>query len=316
MFLGGLPSSMEEAYKKYLLAVGLTATNFARNRRNVPRTLNMDKGRWASNPCLLDKIYSSWMCGGKSMTDDMVLNLVRSIAEPRAVSRKAHQACLSPGTAERLRRAYLGPPAERRHIVFVLLNLEFCLTTEAQDLYFDWLGFAETCQRMWSEIHAALDALGDVYGDHYGRVPPIMAMQILDEARLAQWFAEGVEGRAPADVPAYVRENAEGAGAAWDVIQRVARKGMKVSLGRRDPLIYGLDDGLRAWVGDQQIFRVLSKDIDKSIYPHLPAPLARQVYANWPLADVDRAAVLRMNLEKSQRREDKLRFDGYRDTKD
>lgn len=300
---------MEEAYKKYLLAVGVTATNFARNRRSLPPKLNMDKGRWVSNPCLLDDIYKNWMCGGKVMTDDMVSDLARSIADPKAIARKAHQAGLPAQVGEEFIRAWSSKADGHHHqqhhhhktMTATLMNMALYVTTEAADLYFDWLSFAETCQRMWNQIYEALDALrADDPGRKTNlRAPHTAVEEILDEARTMQWMAEDIVGKEDGsardvDVPAFLRGHARGAAVSWDVIQKLNRKGMKVSFGSSD----GGGDRFRdvkAWVGDQELFRALSKALGESVYPNLTPSLASRVYRNWPLDDVRQSAVLRMS---------------------
>ena len=196
-----------------------------------------------------------------------------------------------------------------RNITSVLRNLEFFIETEAADLFFEWLPFIETCQRVWDEIYTAIDALEDedgTYGpesksDDGCRLPYATAMEILEEGSSIQQLAENWERLESVDeVRAYVRDHATGAGVAWRTVQRIIREGIKVPLDLkdRDELLYDPNSGdLSSWVGDQHVFRVLSRDLGSTIYPHLLPPLMDKIYANWPSADLDRAAVRRMNLE-------------------
>jgi hypothetical protein len=83
LFFGGLPTSMEEALKKYLLAQGISATNYARNRRSD--RLKTDQGRCPSNPCLLEGILADLMSGGEAMKDLMVLDLIRAVTDLKSL---------------------------------------------------------------------------------------------------------------------------------------------------------------------------------------------------------------------------------------
>ncbi|KAI0849444.1 hypothetical protein F5Y00DRAFT_269426 [Daldinia vernicosa] len=278
MFVGGLPRTMEEAHKKFLLAAGVTATNFARNRRSTKPKLNMEMGRWASNPCLLDGVFSNWMCGGQVMTDDMILNLVRAIGDPEAIATKAKQVGLSPEVEERCREAWSNPD---RRMTTILGNLGFYIISETSDLYFDWLSFAETCQKIWTQIRGILNLRAPDHAAHS------MVIEILDQAQKCQWMAE-VDKE---DVTSSLRKNATGLVQSWGVIQKVCRKGMKVS-SEKDNEQY---KDARAWIGDKELFNVMSRTLDESSYPHLSPSLAQKVYKNWPVADKSTSAVIRMN---------------------
>ncbi|CAJ2501691.1 Uu.00g045440.m01.CDS01 [Anthostomella pinea] len=282
LFLGGLPGSMEEAYKKLLLASGVTASSFARNRRNADPELNSEKARPVSNPCMLDAIFAFWMSGGEFMTDDMILNLVGVISDPKTVAQKARQAGLSPKDEAELSKPWFKPD---RPMTAILGNLTFYIMTESSDLYFDWYSFAESCSKMWDQIRESLREHTD--DENASSVPNIMIVHILDEARKCQWLAEELKQ----DVATSLRQHAFGLVRSWEVFQERSRKGMKVSFGKNELL-----KDTKAWFGDQQLFRVTSKALGESPYPHMSRALVGRVYKNWPEDDLQRSAVIRMNL--------------------
>ncbi|KAI2779910.1 hypothetical protein F4815DRAFT_163251 [Daldinia loculata] len=278
MFVGGLPRSMEDAHKKFLLAAGVMATNFARNRRSTKPKLNIERGRWASNPCLLDGILSNWMCGGEVMTDDMILNLVRAIGDPKAIAAKARQVGLSPAVEEKCCKVWSNPD---RHMTTILGNLGFYIVSETSDLYFDWLSFAETCQKIWTQIHDTLNLQAHDHAAH------TMVIKILDQAQKCQWMAE-VDKE---DVTSSLRKNATSLVQSWGIIQKVCRKGMKVSFEKDDERY----EDAKAWAGDKELLSIMSRTLDESSYPHMSPSLSQKVYKNWPVADKSNSAVIRMN---------------------
>ncbi|KAK7743340.1 hypothetical protein SLS62_010663 [Diatrype stigma] len=104
------------------------------------------------------------------------------------------------------------------------------VTTEAADLYFDWLSFAETCQRVGNQIYEPLRrAAGRGLRAEGEPEPPRAAHS-----------GRGDPGRgsddANANVPTFLMEHHARGGAvvSWDVIQKLGRKGVKVSFGSSD----------------------------------------------------------------------------------
>ncbi|KAH9908419.1 hypothetical protein F4778DRAFT_795844 [Xylariomycetidae sp. FL2044] len=264
LFFGGVPKSMDEACKKVLLANGATVRNFARNRRSSQPRINENKGRWVSNPCVFDNIFMNWISGNEAMTDNMISDLVRTINDPKVIAEKARQASNVMSTPEikELSQSRLKPD---RSIPAILGTMAFFIKTESNELYFDWLSFAESCQRIWGQIR---NTLKEETGKSFEPVETSMVLSILQEARACQCMAEGLG------------EDVD-----------TSRKAMKVVSEGGERL-----EDTKAWVGDQQLFRMMSKRLDESTYPSLSSNLIRdRLYKNWSLEEINHSAVLRMN---------------------
>ncbi|OTB11268.1 hypothetical protein K445DRAFT_26831 [Daldinia sp. EC12] len=279
LFIGGIPQSMDEAYRKFLLATGVKATNFARNRRSTKQKLDLAGGRWATNPCLLDSILSKWMCGGELMSNDMIFELVRAIGEQKAIDEKARQVGMTQEMKEKCPKVWSDPS---RTMYETLGALGFFIISEIGDLYFDWLSFAETCQRIWTQIHDTLELPKSERPHH------ITVMHILHEAQTCQLVAEADKKK---DVASSVRKHATGLAQSWAIIQKICRKGMKVTFGKDEKRF----KDVKAWVGDKELFNVASKALDESAYPRLTRSFLQSIYENWPEEDVEKSAVILMN---------------------
>ncbi|KAI4861932.1 hypothetical protein F4820DRAFT_41118 [Hypoxylon rubiginosum] len=276
LFFGGLPSSMEEARKKTLLAAGVTAVNFARNRRSTVPNLNMDKGRWVSNPCLLDDVFSNWMCGGKVMTDDMILNLIKVISDPKSAASKAKPAGISSKSTSRSddTRAEAG-----LRKITILTELASHVISETHDLYFDWLSFIETCQKIWSQIYSALDKQNGMQPE---RSPHVSVIDMLDEAQKCQWMSEVDK----VDTNSFVREHATGLVQSWEIIQKVSRHKIPLE---------NIPTDKKIWTGDKELFHVVSKAKGESTYPNLSMSSLQKVYKNWPKEDFNSSLTVGTN---------------------
>ncbi|KAK6952779.1 hypothetical protein Daesc_005073 [Daldinia eschscholtzii] len=278
LFIGGIPQSMDEAYRKFLLAAGVKASNFARNKRSTKQKLDLTEGRRAANPCLLDSILSEWMCGGELMSDDMIFKLVRAIGERKVINEKARRVGMTEEMIEKCAKVWSGP---NRTMYETLGALGFFIIAEIGDLYFDWLSFAETCQRIWTQIHDTLELPKSKRPHH------ITAMHILHEAQTCQLVAEEDKK----DVASSVRKHATGLVQSWAIIQKICRKGMKVTFGKDEKRF----KDVKAWVGDKELFNVASKALDESAYPCLTRSFLQRLYENWPEEDVEKSAVILMN---------------------
>ncbi|XXH01861.1 hypothetical protein Hte_008223 [Hypoxylon texense] len=275
IFLGGLPSSMEEAYRKALLAAGVTAVNFARDRRSTIPKLNMDKGRWVSNPCLLDGVFVNWMCGGKVMSDDMILSLIKVVSDPKSTTSQDKLFGVPLGSASR------SGDARTEDKITILGRLAAQVTAETHDLYFDWLSFTETCQKIWAQIQDVLDKLD---GKKSRFIPHRLLLETLGEAQECQWIAETEKF----DTNSFVREQASKLVLSWKVIQKVNRQSVKIS-SENDPT------DKKVWVGDKELFNVVSKSKGESTYPNLAVSTLQQVYKNWPKEDVNSSLTVSTN---------------------
>lgn len=88
-----------------------------------------------------------------------------------------------------------------------------------------------------------------------------------------------------------MQENVKGIIKSREIIQKLARKEMKVSFGENDENL----ENFKAWVGDKEVFGVISKGLGESKYSRLSASLQAKVYKNCSMEDMARSAVLRMN---------------------
>ncbi|KAI1323372.1 hypothetical protein F5Y16DRAFT_425242 [Xylariaceae sp. FL0255] len=296
LFFGGLPESMEEAFKKLLLSISLTPSHFARDRRQVRSNgvqgvergtmpspkINLAKSRPVADPCVFDQVFGAWMSGGQYMNDDKILDLVNTLADPKTFREKARQQWMNPKTTAQMFSLSSDPNV---HMVGLLKNLSFVVMSEMGNLYFDWISFAETCNRIWDQIvNFATD-----YYNLSGRVIPWgITLQILDEGRQFQWLAEELKQ----GVNSFVRENAYGLSKTWEIIQTINKKGLKVSLGKYDN---SQNEGVKSWVGDKELFRVISKTLGESFaYPIFDEKSVAQVYKNWNEEDMKQCAVVRL----------------------
>ncbi|KAI1773199.1 hypothetical protein F4818DRAFT_423539 [Hypoxylon cercidicola] len=280
LFVGGLPGSMEEAYKKVLLASGVTAVNFARNRRSTAPSVNMDKRRCVSNPCLLDDVFSTWMCGGKVMTDDMILNLVKVITDPKSNAVMARNAGIRPEYASMLNDARETADHGKNTI---LGKLVAHVIAETNDLYFDWLSFMETCQNIWAQIYIALNELD---GKKTKSSPVMLVIDMLDEARKCERMAEVDK----VDAKSVMREIGIGLVQSWEIIQKVNRQALKIS----PETGADIRSGMKIWGGDKELFNVVDK-LGESAYPNLSTLTLQKVYKNWPKEDFNSSVTVFTN---------------------
>ncbi|KAI8963497.1 hypothetical protein F5Y11DRAFT_356297 [Daldinia sp. FL1419] len=278
MFVGGLPTTMDEAFKKYMLASGMPVEVFARNRRQNSKGLKEKSTRWASNPCLLDGVLTKWMHGGKNATEDTIINLIRMISSTGALAVKAKRLGISQEVEAKYQQEWTNPD---RKMTTILENMMFFIINERFDLYFDTLSFAKTCQRIWRQIEKDL-GMGTKGNDAY-----VVITDILDEARFCQLKAK----KKKVDLNSFTRENATYMKKSWNVIQSISRKGMKASFGKSRKEFAGV----KAWVGDKELFNVLSKDFSDGTHPHVSPPVLETFYKNWSSDDKQKSAVARMN---------------------
>ncbi len=214
------------------------------------------------------------------MNDDMIFNLIRVISEPKSVARKTPLLGLSTKYTAAVTKVWTDP---NRSTVAILENMAFQVTAESGDLYFDWLSFVETCQRLWNRIYLRLEELD---GERKTRAPHTAVMDILEEARSCQYMAEEINQ----DVNSFLRQFDGGLSNSWKAIQELNQKGMKVSFREKEHF-----KDVKAWVGDKELFGVMSKSLDESRYPTLPPSIVKRLYTNWSEDDIHRSAVLRMN---------------------
>ncbi|KAJ9157828.1 hypothetical protein NKR23_g50 [Pleurostoma richardsiae] len=159
----------------------------------------------------------------------------------------------------------------------------FCIKTEISDLYFDWLSFLETCQTTLEWILGFLTEQGWVLNDD----APLAAAKILDEGSIVEKLAE----EAKEDVHTSLQRRAQGLAGAWAIIKKHCRKPMKTFFSEGDERY----NKIKARAGDQELFRVMSREFGSCQYRFLRQPLAEKLYKNCSAEDVGRSAVLRMN---------------------
>ncbi|KAI1179018.1 hypothetical protein F4777DRAFT_535287 [Nemania sp. FL0916] len=300
IFSGGLPGSMDEATKKALLSFGVAPSNFARNKREVKARglsgikrgsllhlkntdIKLDKGRPVTNPCLLDKIFSSWTAAGAYISDDRVLELLNALSDPKVLAEKARQRDVD---VEKLKLLNVAPedadnPGALIHSL--LARLTFVVKSEMGNLMFSWASFAKTCRGLWDRIIATTDAL---YGPGPRQISDAL-MVILDEARQLQWLAE--ELNSP-DGPEFVRANAGGLPGSWAIIQEMNKTAAEPPV-NKDNSLFGEK---KMWVGDQEITRVLvSTTFAHCRYPTF-GRLKFRLYEGWKEGEINESLFLDM----------------------
>jgi hypothetical protein len=172
--------------------------------------------------------------------------------------------------------------------------MAFCIAAESGNLYFDWLSFAETCQKIFEQITSFLEEANGGFANKSGPATVAPVFEVLNEAKNHQLDAEDLK----MNVPAYLREKATGIIKSWDIIQNTTRKGVKVFLKDGGELEEHAD--LKAWVGDQELFRVMWTSISESSYPSFPQSVVDKLYKNWLEEDMNRSAVIGKNNNKQE----------------
>lgn len=272
---------MGEAYKKFLLAMGVKPSTFARNRRTTTPQMNTEKGRWVSNPSLLDSILVNWMCGGSLMTDDMILSLMNSISNPEAIKKRAQRfGLLHPGQESEFCKAWSRPD---RSMTDILNNMTFFVTAEASDFYFDWLSFAEGCQIILDHMASFLQERGD---SPKVRSAATTVTKILSEAKDCEWVAQ----EAKVDVTSFLREYATAL-----VESREAIQDMNQAICDMPPTEMKYWKDAKAWESDKNILTVLARNFGQSHYPYLAPSLTAKLYKNWDSDKMDQSCVILAN---------------------
>lgn len=74
LFVGGRPKTIDEGRRKWLLALGCSPSNLARNRRqNAQIKVDQKKVRWLQNSNVLDEHFFTWLHGFELKTSDQAL---------------------------------------------------------------------------------------------------------------------------------------------------------------------------------------------------------------------------------------------------
>ncbi|KAI0179859.1 hypothetical protein GGR52DRAFT_587363 [Hypoxylon sp. FL1284] len=290
LFVGGLPGSMDEAYKKTLLSVGMSAANFAPNRRSTAPNIDVNKGRWVSSPCMLDDVFVTWMCGGSAGAGELLVNLVKVISDPKSATARARLTGMSP-KAISISGDKIRTGADLRKVT-ILARLGAQVMAETHNLYFDWLSFVETCEKIWAQIYSALDQQN---GKKRNRSKHSTLIDMLDEARKCEWMAEA----AKVDAKSVVRENATGLVQSWQAIQKVTRQAANIP-SESDS---NANLGKKAWIGDKELFNVVSKAMGESAYPNLSMASLQNAYRNWSKEDFNQSRTVRTNCSRWPQRE-------------
>ncbi|KAH9909765.1 hypothetical protein F4778DRAFT_13067 [Xylariomycetidae sp. FL2044] len=282
LFVGGRPRSMDEAFKKFMLSAGVTASSFAPDRRGPPK-VNPQESRPLWNPCLLDGVFATWMSGGKVMTDDMITNLVNILTDPKVIPRLAKCNLETP-----IETAFRVPLGCRSENIGILKRMAIVAMSEIPSLYFDWFSFAETCQRIWEELAVALPKRG---GEQAPWEKTGMTAHVLDEARKLQWIAEELN----TDVDAFIRQNASGLALARGIIQKTIQKELGIPT-----IIKGkATELLKRWGGDNELFYVTSKLLKESHLLLFTPAMGTKAYQNWEAEKAMHSMAIIYALEES-----------------
>ncbi|KAI1113765.1 hypothetical protein F5Y14DRAFT_462239 [Nemania sp. NC0429] len=303
LFMGSLPKSAEEAVRKFLLALGVAPSNLARaiQRANVDgkgklgvqtssvwhlgnKGIKWTEGRPVDNPCVLDNIFQKWMAGDTHAGDNLVLELVNMLLDPKVLAEKARQ---SEVNAEELKR-FTQPPKDPNKRGTVMLNLlarlSLVIESEMGSLLFDWLSFIKTCKTLWDRIFEATNGLYEEADSMHTSL-----VRMLDEARDLEGKAKGLD---PPDVASFVRDNALGLPKSWAVIQEA----IKVVVFEHP--IYtnnGALSGKKLFNGDKEIQRILLVSTPFCINPYPSCDrLKSQMYKGWAAKDTNESAILHM----------------------
>jgi hypothetical protein len=154
LFLGALPKTFKEAHKKMLLAAGVTATNFARGRRNSKMIMNLDNSHCFEDRSVLGKLFQDRM--SKEPTTKEANELTRKLIQAIQSSRK-----LPEGTGVPSRS--VSTPSKRQDRDWkpleILEEVREWLIEDGNDLYFDWFCMNRICADIWTKIESTFEAL-------------------------------------------------------------------------------------------------------------------------------------------------------------
>lgn len=282
LFLGGMPSSMDEALRKFLPAPGISSSSIMQYRRSATMpAISGKRGRLVSNPCSLDEYFGKWMDGGKSMNDDTLSGLLKTISDPVAIEKKARKADAPPELATIMRNGYSGPDRPK---AITLANMLLFFTEERGKLFFDWV-FAGTCQKIWDLIRKSHNQRTNSQTSQ----PGFLVMGIFQDAKSCQRHAE----ERKTDVDEFLRKHAKGLTQSWQSIQDITRQDNEVSFGVGDELY----KDVKSWVGDKELLGVTTRSFRKSGVGSFPMslPLAEKIYKNWERSTIKNSAVFRIN---------------------
>jgi hypothetical protein len=181
-FFGDRPKCAEDYYKQNCLLVGHSASNFAKNRRNIPMKIS-SKGRVKAfrTSAPVSFMFADRVLDAASRTNFTLEEVEKIINKARTVSQESatnadhatpyqfpsdHITQSKPGLAKKLRKQW-----EKHHNctpVQLLSTLQTALQDEVPELFFDYLLLHRNCWKVIQLIKEAADEqLSSIYGPNY-----------------------------------------------------------------------------------------------------------------------------------------------------
>ncbi|ROV86761.1 hypothetical protein VMCG_10893 [Cytospora schulzeri] len=281
-FFGGIPQSMEEAERKFCLALGVVPSSMARDSRSKGVRFEVRRARLLSNPSTLDSCFEKWSQNSLAKEqdlDDWVSDLKRRIHDPVSLRRAARQVNVS----EKKQAILCTQWSDQSRTIPEMLNtLAVYPQYEAGDIHFGWLALHQTTGQMWRKIAACVE---ETDGEHHTQLP-FLVLAILEQAREVESIArktkqarevESIARKTKQDGPALLKSSGSHLAKAWEIIKSsfmTLLGGVVTSEGQRMGRVY---------VGDQELMNLLSRHWRDSFYPNANiGPHQRELYKNWP----------------------------------
>ena len=191
LFIGGIPKSSSEAFRKLNLAFGM---------RDTDRYAQV---RLVSNPNPLQAVLKDWIHGIKADNAEVwLLELMAVVYDPKIFRETARRAGISATEIESQLAQWSNAGSDPAQFLEVL---SFYLTTNT-DMYFEWHQMHACAEAIWRNLNNA------IYNKRRKRYDcaPIVAFETLKEAELAEETA----------ADAHLLNNA------WESIKELCEKGL------------------------------------------------------------------------------------------
>ncbi|KAF2120926.1 hypothetical protein BDV96DRAFT_595324 [Lophiotrema nucula] len=261
IFHGELPKTLDEAARKFVLGLGASANNFARNRRNDDLVINRKKVRSLRNPSILSELYLERMNTEPDTPEtsaSLVSRLMQKICDPSSKKLLARQDNLPSSATEAMKTKEEKKAPAVWDPMELLLELEGWLLSDPIDLHFDWLYMQSLCAKILAQISAELGE--QLIADS----PLAIAGAVLDSAARN----ERLVLRSGISIPSI--EIAPELCRVWEIIQA------NVSVETNQP------GQRKTWVGDHCVTRLMSINSESArFFATLGPASGPHLYNNW-----------------------------------
>lgn len=292
LFFGGIPQTIAEAEKKFLLHMGLKPSSLARDSRSEGLRFNGKNIRNVPNRSLLDTCFAGWMDGTEGAdVDSWAADLVAKIHDPAAWASAAK--CF--GLPKEDQAALCAWWAEANSAIPVVCNnLGVWFQCECLDLSFEWPAMIGFCNLIWGKISSFVEKQTGSTGY---QIPAFIVGDILGEARKAEVFAR----ETGQDRIEFLQSHAPLLVGAWKVItDTFTQKNIHV-------IPAGLETN--CYLGEMQLLKLTRMYCDQSPHTNTYIGLRQtQLYKNWPRS-ITKSSPVWYYLYKSHLNKEKMNKD-------